>query len=72
MYLVVQDLSGFIGKKISIMLPGGPKGIIKIKGVLKDVNTEVGFITVETEGGIMGGKKTLTVFSLYTLLGLEL
>ena len=69
---MVQRLEDLVDKKVSVMLPGGPKGIVKIKGTVTDANDEEGLITMETEGGLMGGKKKRTLFFAYSILGLEI
>ena len=71
---MVQSLEDLVEKKVSVMLVGGPKGIVKIKGTVTDANNDEGLITLETEsGGIMGGgKKKRTVFFAYSILGIEI
>ena len=69
---MVQRLEDLVEKKVSVMLPGGPKGILKIKGTITDANDDEGLITVETEGGLMGGKKKKTLFFAYSILGIEI
>jgi hypothetical protein len=68
---MVQALSELKGKKVSILLPGGAKGIVKFKGIISDTNDDEGLITLETAGGMMGGKKKYIVFGIYSILGIE-
>lgn len=71
---MVQNLSEVVGKKVSVLMGTGPKGTIRAKGVLVDANDEGGLITLQTESsGMMGGgKKRLLVFSLFSVIGVEI
>ena len=71
---MVQQLSELINKKVSLLIPGGPKGLVKMKGTIVDANDEDGMFTLETSaGGMMGGKKKIqTVFFVYSVLGIEI
>lgn len=69
---MVQKLSEIIGRKVSILVDGGAKGITKIKGSVTDVNDDDGIITILTEGGMMGGKEHEVLFSMYSIIGIEL
>jgi hypothetical protein len=67
------DLSGLVGNKVVVLVGVGAKGLVKAKGVLAEVSEDGGLIAVESEGGGLmgGGKKKVSIFSLYSVLGLE-
>lgn len=72
---MVQELADLVGKQVSVILASGPKGLVKIKGVVKDANDDAGMITLEISagGGFMSkGKTKQMVFFAYSLLGIEI
>jgi len=74
---MVQRLEDLINKNVSVLLAMGPKGPIKIKGIVRETNDDEGMITLETSaggGGMLGGaKKTKEmIFFVYGILGIEI
>jgi len=74
---MVQNLQDLLDKNISVLIAMGPKGPIKIKGIVRETNDDSGMITLEVSaggGGMLGGaKKTKEmIFFVYGILGLEI
>jgi len=66
----MPDIAALIGKEVVVMVPG-PKGVIDFKGVVRATNQD--FIYIEEEkGGMLGkGKKQITLFSKYGIIGIR-